>query len=95
MELILDAILREVYGDSVVERALCRGARATPRPYELPENLERLFADKAAENLERFFADKAAAAVPAATVCCSPAEQSTCCEAECCGTATGTRCGCR
>ncbi|MGH2947834.1 MAG: DUF2703 domain-containing protein [Solirubrobacteraceae bacterium] len=81
VELILDAILREVYGGSAVERA------RDPEPYEL------------AENLERFFAGKAAAAVPAAAGCCSPAEQSTCCEAEdkaeCCGTATGTGCGCR
>jgi hypothetical protein len=57
-----------------------------PEPYELPENLERFFAGKAA-------------AGPAAAACCSPAEQSSCCEAEdkaeCCGTATGTACGCR
>jgi Domain of unknown function (DUF2703) len=80
VELILDAILREVYGGSAVERA------RHPEPDELPENLERFFAGKAA-------------AVPAATGCCSPAEQSACCEpedkAECCGTATGTGCGCR
>ena len=80
VELILDAILREVYGGSAVERA------RDPEPYELPENLERFFAGKAA-------------ALPAAAGCCSPAEQSTCCEAEdkaeCCGTATGTGCGCR
>jgi hypothetical protein len=62
-----------------------------PEPYELPENLERFFAGKAA-----------ALAAPAAAErsgCCSPAEQSSCCEAEdkaeCCGTATGTGCGCR
>jgi hypothetical protein len=80
VEMILDAILREVYGGSAVERA------RHPEPYELPENLERFFAGKAA-------------AVPAATACCSPAEQSSCCEAEdkveCCGTATETGCGCR
>jgi hypothetical protein len=80
MELILDAILREVYGGSAVERA------GHPAPYELPENLERFFVGNAA-------------AVPAATGCCSPAEQASCCEAddkaECCGTATGTECGCR
>jgi len=80
VELILDAILREVYGGSAVERA------RDPEPYELPANLERFFAGKAA-------------AVPAAAGCCSPSEQSSCCEAEdkgeCCGTATGTACGCR
>lgn len=80
VEMILDAILREVYGGSAVERA------REPQPYELPENLERFFASKAA-------------VVPVAAACCSAAEQSSCCEAEdkaeCCGTATGIRCGCR
>jgi hypothetical protein len=82
VEMILDAILRGVYGGSAVERA-----RASD-PYELPENLERFFAGKAA---------LAVAAAAEGSGCCSPAEQSTCCEAEhkaeCCGTATG--CGCR
>jgi Domain of unknown function (DUF2703) len=80
VEMILDAILREVYGGSAVERA------RDPQPYELPENLERFFAGKAA-------------VVPVDAACCSPAEQSSCCEAEdkvdCCGTATGIGCGCR
>ena len=83
--MILDAILREVYGGSGVERE-----RASD-PYELPENLERFFAGKAAA--------LAVAAGTEGSGCCSPAEQSTCCEAEekaeCCGSATGTGCRCR
>jgi hypothetical protein len=82
VEMVLDAILREVYGGSAVERE-----RASD-PYELPENLERFFAGKAA------LAVRTAAEEPG---CCSTAVQSTCCgaedKAECCGTATG--CGCR
>jgi hypothetical protein len=78
---ILDAILREVYGGSVVKRA------RHPEPYDQPENLEP------------FCAGKAAAPIPTAAGRCSPAEQSSCCEAEdraeCCGTATGTAYRCR
>jgi Domain of unknown function (DUF2703) len=81
VEMIVDAILREVYAEQDV------GVKAQEQAYELPENLER------------FFAGKAEAVVPAATACCSPADQATCCEAEdkveCCGTATVSECGCR
>ncbi len=85
VEMILDAILREVYGGPAVERE-----RASD-PYELPENLERFFAGEAAA--------LAVPAAAEGSGCCSPAEQSICCEvedkADCCGTATGTGCGCR
>jgi hypothetical protein len=83
VEMILDAILREVYAGPAVQRE-----RA---PYELPENLERFFTAKAAA--------PAVPAAAEGSGCCSPAEQSTCCaaedKAECCSTATGTGCGCR
>jgi Domain of unknown function (DUF2703) len=83
VEMILDAILRELYAGPAVQRE-----RA---PYELPENLERFFTAKAAA--------LAVPAAAEGAPCCSPAEQATCCEAEnkaeCCGTATGTGCGCR
>ena len=91
VEMIVDAILRLVYG-------------ATPEPaslprYELPANLERLFADKPA-------ADQPAQSLPGsqpvedvAVRCCPPAEQETCCDvstkADCCADATESGCGCR
>jgi hypothetical protein len=80
VELILDAILREVYGGSAVERA------RPSEPYELSENLERFFAGKAA-------AVPAAARCcsPAERSTCCEVED----KAECCDTATGTGCGCR
>lgn len=82
--MIVEAILREVYGRAVVTR----GPEA--ETYEMPENLERFFAAKSAA------ASPGSAAQPA---CCSPAEQSSCCgpedKAECCGTWSGEGCGCR
>jgi hypothetical protein len=82
--MIIDAILREVYGGAIV----------APAPYaelyELPENLERFFAGTVlAETVQ----------APAQAECCSPAAQGSCCDpedkAECCSTATGGSCGCR
>jgi hypothetical protein len=82
-ELIVDAILRQVYGqptDSVEDR-----------PYHLPDNLQRFFAGQSAPSgvLEL---------VPVTrSECCSPAEHDTCCEpedkADCCTETVG--CGCR
>ncbi len=75
--MIIDAILREVYAGATVARS------GTERPYELPENLGRFFADRSA----------------AQSACCSKDEQDTCCEpedkAECCGAASGGSCGCK
>ena len=61
-------------------------------PYELPENLARFYAGR-----------QAAAAAPAGSACCAPAEQQTCCEpadkTACCGTTSADQpagtCGCR
>ena len=82
--MIVDAILREVYG----------GARQLgPEPAavaDVPENLKRFFEGKARQ------ARPPAAAVSG---CCPPAEQASCCEAEakasCCGDDTAGGCGCR
>jgi hypothetical protein len=87
--LIVDAILREVYGGTL--------ARPGPdaRPYQIPENLRRFYAGKTAA---------AGARAPAIrtqiqAACCSPAEQNSCCDPEdkpeCCGAATGGSCGCQ
>jgi Domain of unknown function (DUF2703) len=90
--LIVDAILREVYGEAVVKR----GPDAAS--YELPENLERFFAGRVAAEPHQAPA-QAAAAAPVHADCCSPAGQRSCCDAEdkaeCCGAATGGSCGCR
>jgi hypothetical protein len=89
--MIVEAILRHVYGTAP--------ELAPARRYEVPENLRR------------FFAGKAASAPPAQPIpdtepteaahgaCCPAAEQQTCCDAsakpECCGGATEQGCGCR
>ncbi|HEX2096908.1 MAG TPA: DUF2703 domain-containing protein [Solirubrobacterales bacterium] len=87
--MILDAILRELYG----------GASAAPsqlakEPFQLPENLERFFASKAdASGAEP--GDESAGEQG----CCSTAEQQSCCgpgdKAECCGGSLEGGCGCR
>lgn len=79
-ELIVDVILRHVYGEP---------AESVPGRYELPENLRRFFAGRAAAP-ER----------PAPqSECCEPAEQQSCCDAgakqDCCGSGTEPGCGCR
>ena len=75
--MIVDAILKRVYGDAP------QGA-PEPEGYELPENLARFYAGKAACSGER---------------CCEPAEQETCCapeaKADCCGAEHEAGCGCR
>lgn len=81
VEMILDAILRELYAGSAVER------ERAPDPYELPENLERFFAGNAAA----VTADGSGCCSPAEQSTCCEAED----KPECCGTATGTGCGCR
>jgi hypothetical protein len=82
--MIVDAILREVYGGAVVER------EPEPEPYDLPENLERFFAGKVLAQT---------AEAPEEPDCCPPAKQRSCCDpedkAECCGASTGEGCGCR
>jgi hypothetical protein len=84
VELVVDAILREVYAGGVVEREI------ETTTYALPENLARFFASGAAVEAASPVEDEA---------CCSPEEQGTCCEledkAECCGTSAGAGCGCR
>ena len=84
VELIVDAILRQVYGPA--------GASVEDRPYELPDNLQRFFAT------DPVAAEESDPPVPGAeSACCSPAEQNTCCAAEdkaaCCTEAVD--CGCR
>lgn len=83
VELVVDAILREVYAGVAVER------ETEVTSYELPENLARFFAASASAE---------PASVAEAAGCCSPAVQESCCEpedkAECCG-AAGGECGCR
>ncbi len=84
--MIVDAILRHVY-DTAPKPALA------PLGYELPENLRR------------FFAGKAASARPwepteaVQTGCCPIAEQQTCCDAsakpDCCGSSAEQGCGCQ
>jgi hypothetical protein len=65
--MIVDAILREVYGGE--ERA------SAPVPAALPENLERFFAGKAQRMTE------GAGCCPAAdqTACCEPSQKASCC----------------
>ena len=82
-ELIVDAVLRQVYGqttDSVEDRS-----------YQLPDNLQRFFAGQSAPT-------GTVGSVPVTrSECCSPAEHETCCEPEdkagCCTETVG--CGCR
>lgn len=82
--MILDGIMREVYGGAAVEDL------AQAEPYQLPENLERFFAGKVAAQ---------ATAEVAEADCCPPSEQRSCCDpedkAECCGASSGEGCGCR
>jgi hypothetical protein len=83
VELIVDAILRQVYGPA--------GDLVEDRPYELPDNLQRFFADASAAP------DTADPAPVTQSACCAPAEQETCCAPEdkagCCTETVD--CGCR
>ena len=82
-ELIVDAILRQVYGQPT--------GSVEDRPYQLPDNLKRFFAGRPAPSgiLELVSVTRSG--------CCSPAEHDTCCEpedkADCC--TEGVGCGCR
>jgi hypothetical protein len=79
--MIVDAILGNVYGDTA-ERD-----RSAAEAYELPQNLAR------------FFAGRAASASLNEHACCSPVEQQSCCDADakedCCDALTEEGCGCR
>jgi Domain of unknown function (DUF2703) len=79
--MIVDAILQHVYSGPSPR------ARVEAQSYELPENLAR------------FFAGKAASASLNESACCSPAEQRSCCDADakadCCDAVTEEGCGCR
>ena len=95
-ELIVEAILRHIYG-----------APAAPHPthpYEMPENLRRFFAGRpaAVQPVQPAPDVQLIEAVPASEGgqlgCCSPAEQQRCCDAsakaDCCGADTDSGCGC-
>ena len=82
VELIVDAILRQVYGQPT--------AQVEDRPYELPHNLQRFFAGASA-------AGEVDGPVPVTqSACCAPVEQETCCAPEdkagCCTEAAGCEC---
>jgi hypothetical protein len=94
--MIVEAIMREVDAASGADRELAGHPGTDPDgPFELPENLERFFADRAEARADAQVGDTAAAEAG----CCPPAEQRSCCEpedkAECCGASTGQSCGCR
>lgn len=80
--LITEALLRGILGD-----APAVGAASTEEENEVPENLRRFFAAKAAR--------RGAEAGP----CCSPSEQAACCAPTemdaCCGSSEPASCGCR
>jgi Domain of unknown function (DUF2703) len=82
--MILDAILRELYGGTVVQ------VQTDAKPYELPDNLARFFDAKVSART---------AGEAAVTDCCPLTEQRSCCDpedkAECCGASSGEGCGCR
>lgn len=67
VELIVDAIERELYAGPVVERGL------PTEPYRLPENLERFFAGKASAS-----ASACCSPVEQAS-CCEPEDKAACC----------------
>lgn len=79
--LIVEAILRAIY-NSQTQLA------STPVGYTgVPENLQRVFANRSARESTT------------AAACCAPAEQEVCCEpaakSACCGTAETPTCGCQ
>ena len=80
--MIIDAILREVYGHMPAQES-------SAQPREVPEDLRRFFKGKAA---------KEGSAAAEESPCCPPAEQAVCCEASdkpaCCGTPHTKSCGC-
>jgi hypothetical protein len=82
--MILDAVLREVYGGTVVQ------LQTEAQAYELPDNLARFVDAKVSAQT----ADEAGV-----SDCCPLTEQRACCDpedkAECCGASSGEGCGCR
>ncbi|HEU0129093.1 MAG TPA: DUF2703 domain-containing protein [Pseudonocardiaceae bacterium] len=89
--MIVEAILRHVYGTAPEP--------APARRYELPENLRRFFAGKAASARPVPSIPDTRPIDAAHGACCPVAEQQTCCGAsakpQCCGGATEQGCGCR
>jgi hypothetical protein len=89
-EMIVDAILRHVYGAAPEP--------APVQPYELPANLRRFFAGKMSTEPARSIPDTP----PMQAVhpdCCPADEQDTCCDAsakaDCCADGAQRGCGCR
>lgn len=80
--MIIDAILREVYGPMAAQESSVQSR-------DVPEDLRRFFKGKAA---------KAASAAAEESPCCPPAEQAVCCKASdkpaCCGAPHTKSCGC-
>jgi Domain of unknown function (DUF2703) len=81
VRMIVEAILRHIYGGPPTP------ARSAAESYELPANLAR------------FFAGKAASAASKERACCPSVEQRSCCDIEakedCCDAADEEVCGCR
>ena len=80
--MIIDAILREVYGHIPAQEP-------SVQPREVPEDLRRFFTGRAA---------KRASTAVEESPCCPPAEKEVCCvrsdKAACCGTPHSKACGC-
>jgi hypothetical protein len=79
--LIVEAMLRTMYGDPAHAASVPVGYAGVP------------------ENLQRVFASRAARESTTAAACCAPAKQEVCCEpaakSACCGTVETPTCGCR
>jgi hypothetical protein len=84
VEMIIDAILREVYGGTIV------GVQTEPKPYELPENLARFFAGKTAARITGEVAEARCCSARERRSCCDPADR-----ADCCATSSGEGRVCR
>jgi hypothetical protein len=89
--MIVEAILRHVYGTAPEPMPA--------RRYELPDNLRRFFAGKAASAQPAPSIPDTQPPEAAHSACCPVAEQDTCCDAsakpQCCGGGTEQGCGCR
>ena len=81
VELVVDAILREVYAGRTVM------PETEARAYELPEHLARYFARTVAA---RPAPEEACCSPAERETCCEPEDK-----AECCGASAGGGCGCR
>ena len=80
--MIVDAILREIYGGASSQKPPARSHKLREVP----------------ENLRRFFSGKAAITAKKESSCCPPTEESSCCapseKAACCGASDSKGCGC-